>query len=726
MPTVRPRHSVSRGVSKGGIALVLALGTAFLSGCDPQLRYRVLTSIFDDVPPAGVERPERKPMRTRRLVAWKIGKGPEQVDQPEEELPPEPEVPEIETVHTWDDAVAMLPKNITGEVDWVEAVRSGTVAPRGFRDPDLRTPMPFPLDIVMDPESPFTVTFPHFSHTLWLDCSNCHPSIFKMQAGSNEFEMEDVFAGKYCGRCHGKVAFDPRANCVRCHTGLRAPPRGDVVDVDIERARTNPMPATTRLLRKGKVAYAQYCVMCHGEEGDGVGAGATYLDPKPRDFRQGTYKFRTTPGGSLPLDADIFRTITMGAPGTSMPAWARLSYEDRWGLVHYVKSFSDRFEEEEPAEPINFPEPVAVTDELLEQGAQLWKDAGCSACHGDTGDGNGQSASGLHDDWGYSIRPADFLSDKPLKSGPGIMSIYRTVMTGLNGTPMPDFGEVLGEEYAWPIMYHVVSLRDKASARSRRGHPENEPGIFMPDVETVAADLAEARANPVSATAELLELGALVYFQQCAVCHGEAGDGAGMAAENVDPKPRDFRQGTYKFRTTPGGVIPTDADIYRTITVGVPGTSMPPWSLLPREERWALVHYLKTFSSRFEEEEATDAIEIPEPMPLTPELMVQGAQLFKDAGCSSCHGELGRGDGPSAKGLADNWGYPIRPANFASGRSLKSGPSLKDIYRTIMTGLDGTPMPSFGDVLDPELAWPIVYHVLSLAPTRTDLARGDR
>ena len=71
---------------------------------------------------------------------------------------------------------------------------------------------------------------------------------------------------------------------------------------------------------QGKVIYEKKCALCHGEKGDGNGPSASLLDPRPRDFTKGKYKIRTSASGRLPTDADLFRIISEGMPGTSMPA----------------------------------------------------------------------------------------------------------------------------------------------------------------------------------------------------------------------------------------------------------------------------------------------------------------------------------------------------------------------------------------------------------------------
>ena len=79
--------------------------------------------------------------------------------------------------------------------------------------------------------------------------------------------------------------------------------------------------STSATVAKGKHLYEVNCVQCHGAEGKGDGYGAPFLVPPPRDLTAGQYKFRTTAGGQLPTDDDLFRTISRGANGTGMPPW---------------------------------------------------------------------------------------------------------------------------------------------------------------------------------------------------------------------------------------------------------------------------------------------------------------------------------------------------------------------------------------------------------------------
>jgi cytochrome c oxidase cbb3-type subunit 2 len=209
---------------------------------------------------------------------------------------------------------------------------------------------------------------------------------------------------------------------------------------------------------RGRAAYDRYCTSCHGVRGDGAGPSAAFLDPAPRDFTSGTYKFRSTPSGTLPTDADLLRTLGTGLHGTFMPRWAALSELERKDLVQTVKSFSPRFGEEPQGPPIAIPPRPASSPALVQRGRETWDRMQCSKCHGEQGRGDVPSAAALVDDWGHPIRAYDFTAG-PLKVGDAPEDLYRTFMTGLNGTPMPSYAEAMSPEDAWALVFYVRTLR---------------------------------------------------------------------------------------------------------------------------------------------------------------------------------------------------------------------------------------------------------------------------
>jgi mono/diheme cytochrome c family protein len=102
---------------------------------------------------------------------------------------------------------------------------------------------------------------------------------------------------------------------------------------------------------------------------------------------------------------------------------------------------------------------------------------------------------------------------------------------------------------------------------------------------------------------------------------------------------------------------------------------------------------------------------------LTIESIKHGQELFQKLECWKCHGQEGFGDGPSASSLTDSNDQPIRPYNFSAGSRFKCGTSNQDLYKIFMTGVDGTPMPSFADVVKPEEGWDLVHFLRTLQLT---------
>lgn len=185
-----------------------------------------------------------------------------------------------------------------------------------------------------------------------------------------------------------------------------------------------------------------------------------------------------------------------------------------------------------------------------------------------------------------------------------------------------------------------------------------------------------------------------VYRKACAACHGDQGDGQGHGAAYLEPRPRDFTSGTFKFRSTPNGELPTDADLVRIVADGVPGTQMPAWKgILTDREMADVVAYLKGFSADFRDG-VPEALTIPEPPPESPASITEGRMVYMLMECWACHGGKGRGDGKSGQTLDDDWGRKILPWDLTRHR-YKSGNDPKSLYRTFSTGLNGTPMPAY-------------------------------
>jgi len=301
---------------------------------------------------------------------------------------------------------------------------------------------------------------------------------------------------------------------------------------------------------------------------------------------------------------------------------------------------------------------------------------------------------------------------------------------------------------------------------------------LAPEGTSLRPELLEMAAGPVGSDEAGRSHG--LYRQHCATCHGISGDGAGPTASIQDPYPRDLRNGVYKYTSTAGGAKPVREDLDRLLRRGIPGTAMPAFNNLADEEIEALVEYVKYLSIRGETEllvvaqvvqqddypvhrdeliedyllptadwwelAGSLAVERAEVEPLRPALATREEQVAsirrgyalyssKNAQCTQCHGPEGRGDGPQADELYDDWNkrklnepperftlaiQKLRPRNFTEG-IFHGGSRPIDVYWRVHVGIKGTPMPAGGPgpgrggVLTPEEIWDVVEYVRSRA-----------
>ena len=212
-----------------------------------------------------------------------------------------------------------------------------------------------------------------------------------------------------------------------------------------------------KLLTQGKGYYLKFCVHCHGTKGKGDGKASYHLFPQPRELSQGIFKFHSTQTNTLPLNEDIFRTIKLGIPGTAMPAWGEvLSDEALHSLVEYVKTFSSRFSMELPGRKISISMEPPFDDFSVAHGRKLYSELRCGRCHGEDGSEEGELSETLKTFRGtpsfvYDLRRKNFY-----KSGSSGTDIYRTLITGLDGSPMNAY-ENLSNTELWNLIHFLQS-----------------------------------------------------------------------------------------------------------------------------------------------------------------------------------------------------------------------------------------------------------------------------
>ena len=238
-----------------------------------------------------------------------------------------------------------------------------------------------------------------------------------------------------------------------------------------------------------------------------------------------------------------------------------------------------------------------------------------------------------------------------------------------------------------------------------------------------AANILKTAEQPPASSPDLIALGKQVYTQQCAACHGTQGLGDGEAAYLLYPKPRNFIDANYRLVST-WDRVPTDQDLFNTITRGMPGSAMPSWGHLSAEQRWALVYYIKSLAQKQlvvkpaknpnpDGSGGEGIIKVPAEPPYNAAAKARALELFRDA-CASCHGVTGQGDGVQEQ--VDNEGFPTRPRDLTAG-VFKGSPDPVELYRRIVTGIPGSPMPS-SDWAYGDDAWHLVHYVRSLSSDR--------
>jgi len=273
------------------------------------------------------------------------------------------------------------------------------------------------------------------------------------------------------------------------------------------------VPRSSEWIAYGKEVYQRRCLGCHGESGDGNGPAATFMyKQRPRNFAAAVFKFRLTKE-PLPTDGDLLRTITRGVRGTAMPAWHELHIIDRLAVIQYIKyelavDRSDPakpyayFKEEPPGPPLYIGRPPVPSEQMLTRAKDVWQNAKCWECHGRTGKGDGEKAPGLKDDLGFPSPPADLTAGQ-FKSGPTVEDIFRTMTTGLSGTPMPSYRDPLSEEDRWALSYYVLALsayKDPLTGEPLPIVPSDRRALNDPALEADTPDKAYVPSGRAAAS----------------------------------------------------------------------------------------------------------------------------------------------------------------------------------------------------------------------------------
>ncbi len=445
-------------------------------------------------------------------------------------------------------------------------------------------------------------------------------------------------------------------------------------------------------LQEGKELYIERCLTCHGCAGNGLGSYGGTMAVTPADLKQEPFR-------SMPED-QWFWHVSEGLPGTLMPTWkTSLSEEERWKVIRYARQIFSRPVMRDPDEGDPGGEyegvnnPLPLTPEALDAGKKVYIRE-CLVCHGDSGRGTGPYREGLQPS------PPDFSDKSKYGKDYTDADYYWRVSEGLPWSAMPAWKVQYSEEVRWQLVHYVRAI----FTQTEKAPPKNEADSFeFPEVYASLAVPESADYNR----------GKRLFLQNCAHCHGPAGDGKGWEGDYLNPQPADLR----KLAGKPGQDQKPGAYLAR-LTFGIRNTAMPSWGeFLIEGQRWDAVKFLLgTFI------EGTAA----EPTPYRKgELAAAFATLSKDnwigeghviseshgaelyaSYCAACHGDHGQGQGPGTAG---------NPA----GGTREMPPDMDEAYILwrIWEGVPETVMPPFQWLLSEGDIWDITAHLESFSPS---------
>ncbi|MDK2980494.1 MAG: cytochrome c oxidase cbb3-type subunit [Chloroflexota bacterium] len=436
-------------------------------------------------------------------------------------------------------------------------------------------------------------------------------------------------------------------------------------------------------LQNGKEVYVKYCLTCHGCAGNGLGSYGGTLAVTPADFKQ-------EPIRNMP-DDEWFWHVSEGLPGTVMPTWKEsLSESDRWDVIRYVQriyskpAMHDPDEGDPPAPYSDLTNPLDVSTQVLDEGKAIFIRE-CMVCHGDAGRGNGPYRA--------TIQPG------PPDFGDGSYGDYSDadyfwrISEGVPWTAMPAWKLQYGEEDRWKLVHYIRGIFTQT---------EDIPAIQDPGDEV--AQIYYDQTMPDSAS---YERGKTIFMQQCAHCHGLAGDSQGWDGAYLNPAPANFHDMLGK-QMTPSAM----GEHLVKVTFGIHNSAMPTWGeWLPESDRWDAIKYL--MQSFMMGKPAADSVY--QEGEISSEFLLLSSDVYLSEGhtintdngqplyaqyCATCHGDTGQGDGPGTVDNASKGPAPF-PANMSEAY----------IYWRIWEGVPDSMMYNFKWLLDDQQTWEITTYM---------------
>ncbi len=445
-------------------------------------------------------------------------------------------------------------------------------------------------------------------------------------------------------------------------------------------------------LQAGKELYVDRCLTCHGCAGNGLGSYAGTLIVTPANYKQNP--FRDMP------EEQWFWHVSEGVQGTVMPPWKEsLTEDERWQVIRYVEQIfarpvmRDPDEGDPPAPYAGQTNPVELSIQTLDEGKAIFTRE-CMVCHGDAGRGHGPYREDLQPS------PPDFgdgsygtLQDPSYTDA----DYFWRISEGLPWSAMPSWKLRYSEEDRWKVVHFIRSMFTQTEKPPTP--PPDGQNFLFPEIYKQAA-------MPDSAS---YARGQVVFVENCAHCHGLAGDGTGWDGAYLNPKPANFHDMAGEQMTQQA-----QAEHLAKVTFGIQGAAMPTWGeWLPEEQRWDAIKYLMAnwmtgepsnqsvygngdVAANFVTLSQDDWIGEGHVISTT-----HGAELYATH-CATCHGDNGAGDGPGVKDNASGG-----PAPFPAGLSEPY------VFWRTWEGVPDSQMPPFQWMLSESDVWDIVADLMN-------------
>jgi mono/diheme cytochrome c family protein len=457
-------------------------------------------------------------------------------------------------------------------------------------------------------------------------------------------------------------------------------------------------------LQEGKEIYVTYCLVCHGCAGNGLGSYGGTMVVTPANYKQEPFR-------SMP-DDQWYWHVSEGIPGTLMPTWkTSLTEDQRWKVIRYIQQIFSRPIMRDPDEGdptgayANLSNPLPLTVEVLEEGKTIFTRE-CMVCHGDAGRGNGPYRNGLQPsppdfgDGSYGTLQNPSYTDA---------DYYWRISEGLPWSAMPSWKLQYNEQDRWKLVHYIRVMFTQTEALPSVTSAQVYPDIYLSQkmpASTSQMNIVEGNLPQLAPLTPSYERGKLVFLQNCAHCHGLAGDGKGWDGLYLNPKPANFHSQDVSGLS--------DGEFYAKVSFGIQNSAMPTWGeWLSEDQRWDAIYFLSqsfivgkpVTKSVYDGEIASNVITLSSDNWTGEGHTIdvkKGGNLYATY-CATCHGMDGKGNG---SGTAQN----------VSGSPAPYPDNLPESFLFWRTwyGVKDSLMPPFNQLLTESDIWDVTAYIQSL------------